>query len=32
MNLHEFMCSYEAKNYEKLKQLILTMVFHASKL
>jgi hypothetical protein len=30
INLHEIICSYAAKNYKKLKQLVYTAVFNAS--
>jgi hypothetical protein len=30
INFHEFSCCYEAKNDEKLKKLIQTVVFKAS--
>jgi hypothetical protein len=30
MNLHELMCSYDAENDEKLKQLVQIVVFNAS--
>jgi hypothetical protein len=32
MNFHEFMYSYEAKNKEKLKQIVQTRVFNSSKI